>query len=299
MNNNKLFDGIIIFVNVVKADGFSAAAEILGHSTSHVSKAVNKLESRLGVRLLNRTTRSIGLTPEGKAYYQQCLQLIEQATVATNLITQHDIEPKGRLKISCPVQFAHQHLQPIINDYLSRYPNVSLDLNLSDRHLDVIAEGYDLVIRATEQLDESSLICRKIYRAKSHTIAAPEYLKRHGEIYHPRELTRHNCICYSNLKAPNRWDYTHNDGSQFNVEVKDKVLCNEGRMLRKMALAGHGVTRLPSFYIEQDLKAGRLIELFQDLPTPSIDVFAIYPSRKHLSPKVRVFIDMLTDGLGQ
>ena len=297
MTDNKLFEGIVVFVNVVNSGGFSAAAEKLGHSTSFISKEINKLESRLGVRLLNRTTRTIGLTPEGESYYSQCQQLIEDATTATNLITQHDVSPKGRLKLSCPVQFAHSHLQPIISEYLSRYPNVSLDLNLSDRHLDVVGDGYDLVIRATAQLDESSLICRKIYSAKGYTIVSQRYLDKHGIIYHPRELARHNCICYSNLKMPNRWDYQDKDGKTFIVDVPDKILCNEGRMLRKMVMDGHGVARLPSFYVEEDIQEGELIALFDEFPSTTIDVFAIYPSRQHLSPKVRSFIDLLIEKL--
>ena len=133
MTINKLFDGIVIFAQVVKSGGFSAAADALGHSTSYVSKEVNKLETRLGVRLLNRTTRSIGLTPEGEAYYQQCLQLISDAELAVGLITQDNVSPKGVLKLSCPVGFAQNHLQDIISEYINRYPNVSLELELSDQ----------------------------------------------------------------------------------------------------------------------------------------------------------------------
>ena len=295
MTHNRLFDGIVIFVHIVKHGGFSAAAHELGHSTSFISKALNKLEEKLEVRLLNRTTRSISLTPEGKIYYQHCLQLIDDAESAIDLVTQNDFNPKGRLKVSCPVQFAHSHLTTIIEKYLSRYPNVNVDLNLSDRHLDVIGDGYDLVIRATAQLDESSLICRKIYSAKGYTVAAKAYLDRHGLIYHPRELSKHQCICYSNLKFPTKWDYLEKDGRHFVVDVKDKITCNDGNMLLSMALAGQGVVRLPDFYLNEHINNGNLTVLFADLPTKPIDVFAIYPSKQHLSPKVRAFIDLITE----
>ena len=293
MTSNQLFDGVVIFVQVVKAGGFSAAAQQMGHSTSYISKEINKLESRLGTRLLNRTTRSIGLTPEGQVYFQQCEQLVNDAEVAMGLVTQDKINPKGRLKISCPVHFGHIQLKPIFSEYLALYPNIQLDLNLSDQRIDVIADGYDLVIRATAQLDESSLICRKIHSFSGKTIVAKSYLNKHGDIYHPRELIHHQCICYANLKTPDRWDYLDKDGSTFNVDVKEKIMCNDGQMMLEMAIAGHGIARLPDFYLS-DYHGQELDILFEEFPTKPIDVYAIYPSRRHLSPKVRSFIDLLT-----
>ncbi|MCL1146794.1 LysR family transcriptional regulator [Shewanella marinintestina] len=298
MTINKLFDGIVIFAQVVKSGGFSAAAEALGHSTSYVSKEVNKLETRLGVRLLNRTTRSIGLTPEGEAYYQQCLQLISDAELAVGLITQDNVSPKGVLKLSCPVGFAQNHLQDIISEYINRYPNVSLELELSDQRTDVIADGYDLAIRASAHLEESSLICRKIYSSKAYTVASKEYISRHSKPHHPRELATHNGICYSNLKQPSRWDYIDTDGKPFFVDVRQKILCNNGHMQLAMVLAGHGIARLPSFYMEEALNDNRLEILFESCPNTEIDVYVVYPSRKHLSPKVRAFIDLAAERLG-
>nr|WP_275974028.1 LysR family transcriptional regulator [Shewanella pneumatophori] len=294
-----MFDGIVIFAQVVKSGGFSAAAEALGHSTSYVSKEVNKLEARLGVRLLNRTTRSIGLTPEGEAYYQQCQQLISDAELAIGLITQHDVSPRGVLKLSCPVGFAQSHLQEIISEYIKRYPNVSLELDLSDQRTDVIADGYDLAIRASAQLEESSLICRKIYSSKAYTVASKEYISRHGKPHHPRELATHNGICYSNLKQPSRWDYIDATGKAFHVDIRQKVLCNNGDMQLAMVLAGHGIARLPSFYMEAALNDNRLEILFENCPNTEIDVYVVYPSRKHLSPKVRAFIDLAAERLGE
>ncbi|MCL1058560.1 LysR family transcriptional regulator [Shewanella gelidimarina] len=298
MTLNKLFDGVVIFAQVVKSGGFSAAAEAMGHSTSYISKEVNKLEARLGVRLLNRTTRSIGLTPEGDAYYQQCQQLITDAELAIGLITQHDVSPRGILKLSCPIGFAQNHLEPIISEYLQRYPNVSLELDLSDKRTDVVADGYDLAIRASSQLDESSLICRKLYSCKAFTVASKNYISRHGKPYHPRELANHNGICYSNLKSPSRWDYIDSDGKPFFVDVRPKVLCNNGHMQLAMVLEGHGIARLPSFYMQEALQSNQLEVLFDTFPTIDVDVFVIYPSRKHLSPKVRAFIDLAAERLG-
>ncbi len=176
MTNNQLFDGIALFVQVVKSGGFGAAAQAMGHSNSYVSKEIVKLENRLGVRLLNRTTRSISLTPEGKSYYQECLQLISDAEQAVAHITQSTVEPKGTLKISCPVWFGKHYLKDVFSAYLTRYPDVVIDLDMSDKAIDVIGDGYDLVIRASAKLDESSLICKRIYSSRICTVASPEYI---------------------------------------------------------------------------------------------------------------------------
>lgn len=295
MTNNKLFDGILIFVQVVKSGGFGAAALALEHSSSHISKEINKLESRLGVRLLNRTTRSVALTPEGEAYYEQCLQLISDAEVAFNLITQSDAKPKGVLKISCPVGFSHNYIQPIITQYLKRYPNVTLEWDLSDKHIDVVGDGFDLAIRATPNLEESTLICKRIFASPTYIVASQSYLAQHGRPYHPKELSQHHCICYSNLKNPKRWHFVNQDKTDFYVDVKERIRCNSGHMQISMVKDGMGIARLPAFYMEQALANNELEILFDDYLHPTVNVYVVYPSRKHLSPKVRAFIDLISE----
>jgi len=290
-----LFDGVVIFTQVVNSGSFSRAAELTGHSSSYVSKEINKLESRLGIRLLNRTTRSLSLTPEGKRYYEQCLQLVLDAQDATALLNQSHINPKGLLRISCPVSFSQGYLQEALSEYLRRYPEVQIELDLNDRHVDLVQDGFDLVIRATDKLAESSLVCRKIYSCKSYTVASHEYLQRFNEPSKPEQLTEHQCICYSNLKMPNRWLYKKPDGSEISIDVPTKLLCNSAQMEIAMVLADHGICRLPEFAMEQALKGDKLKILFNDYIAPTIDVYAIYPSRKHLSPKVRCFIDVLVE----
>ncbi|BAJ03454.1 LysR family transcriptional regulator [Shewanella violacea] len=297
MTMNKLFDGVMVFTQVVKTGGFSAAAELMGHSTSYISKEVSKLEERLGVRLLNRTTRSIGLTPEGKAYYQECQQLVADAEQAVNMLTQHEVAPKGTLRLSTPVGFGNNYLQPILAEYMRLYPNVSLDLDLNDRKVDVVAEGYDLAIRASLQLEESSLICRKVFSCKGYIVASPGYLSKHGHPHHPQELSRHNCFCYSNHKSPNKWQFNDKEGKPYTVEVRQKLVCNSAEMELALVLDDLGICRLPMFYMEDKIKSGKLVILFEELPAPEIDVFVVYPSRKHQSPKVRAFIDLTVDYL--
>ncbi|WP_318470929.1 LysR family transcriptional regulator [Photobacterium leiognathi] len=295
MTNNQLFDGIALFVQVVKSGGFGAAAQAMGHSNSYVSKEIVKLENRLGVRLLNRTTRSISLTPEGKSYYQECLQLISDAEQAVAHITQSTVAPKGTLKMSCPVWFGKHYLKDVFSAYLTRYPDVMIDLDMSDKAIDVIGDGYDLVIRASAKLDESSLICKRIYSSRICTVASPEYIAKHGRPIHPTELSSHHCFCYSNLKKSNIWDYMDKAGNQTSVDVHQRIRSNNTEMSLALVCNGDGIIRLPEFYIEQQIKTGELILLFEDYVFPMVDVYALYPTRKHLASKVRCFLDLIDE----
>ncbi len=294
-DDTKLFDGMVIFTQVVKSGSFTAAAMATNHSNSYVSKEINKLEARVGVRLLNRTTRSISLTPEGQAYFEQCQQLVFDAQDAVARLKQSHINPKGVLKVSCPTSFAESHLQQVLSEYMRLYPEVNLVLDLNDRQVDLVQDGFDLVIRATNKLVESSLVCRKIYSCKSYTVASPEYLKSYGTPNTPLQLSEHQCICYSNLKQPSKWFYNHATHGDMTVDVNTKLLCNSASMELAMVLAGHGICRLPEFVMEKVLKEQALTVLFNNYIEPTIDVYAIYASKKHLSPKVRCFIDLLVE----
>ena len=295
--NTKLFDGIVIFTHVVNCRGFSAAAEKTGHSTSYISKEINKLEARLGVRLLNRTTRSISLTPEGEVYFQQCQQMVIDAEQALGELNQNQETVKGVLKISCPVSFGLNYLQPVLSNFLKQYPLMTLDIDFNDRQVDVVLDGFDLVIRATQKLEESSLICGRIFQSKGITVASHEYLKKHGRPTKPEQLSEHNCLCYSNLRSPHKWIYHSLDNKVITVDVKSKILCNSAQLELKMALDGHGIVRLPEFALEDTVKNHQLEVLFQDYQQPAIDVFVVYPSRKFLSPKIRCFIDFIVSEL--
>jgi DNA-binding transcriptional LysR family regulator len=295
INNLKLFDGVVVFTQVVNSGGFTAASIVNGHSTSFISKEINKLEARLGVRLLSRTTRKISLTPEGEIFYQQCEQMIIDAEQGLGLINQANIEPQGVLKISCPVGYGMTHLQSPLVEYSRLYPDVKLELDFNDRKVDVIQEGYDLAIRATQSLDDSSLICKKITSYKSYIVATPQYLKLHGVPTKPEDLLAHRCICYSNLKAPNKWLFESLKGKLYKVNVPSAILCNNAQMELLMVLQHKGICRLPEFYMEKELKEKKVIILFQDYKQVNINIYALYPSRKHLSPKVRKFLDLLVN----
>ncbi|OAN13092.1 LysR family transcriptional regulator [Photobacterium jeanii] len=297
--NPHLLDGMLIFVEVVNSGSFTKAAENSGHSTSYISKEINKLEERLGVRLLHRTTRSLSLTPEGDVYFQQCQQLILDAEQAEQAITGGLVEPRGLLRISCPINLGVSKIRPILAKYMEKYPEVKLELDLNDRRVDMVAEGFDLLIRASSVMDDSSLICRPIFHSEAVTLASPAYLSQHGTPQHPSELVDHDCICYSNLKTPNQWLFHDKQGGELCVEVDSKVLTNSSEMELALCIAGKGITRLPRFNLRNEINEGLLVPLFPDFNNPSIVVYMMYPSRKHMSSKVRSFIDFILDELGE
>lgn len=295
--NGHLLDGILIFTEVAKAGSFTKAAKLTGHSTSHISKEINKLEARLGLRLMHRTTRSLNLTPEGSLYYEQCSQIIAEAQQMESALADHQVEPKGRLRISCPTSLGITRLQTIFSDFMNRYPLVSLDIDLNDRKVDLIADGFDVLIRASPQLDDSSLISRKIMSSDAVTIAAPSYLEKHGIPEKPAELSQHLCITYANLPNLFMWTFTDQQGNEESVAVTSKLQINNSALELAMCKAGHGITRLPRFTLDNELETGEVVELFTDYQRVNIDVYTIYPSRKHLSSKVRAFIDFVAQRL--
>ena len=197
-DNVELLDGITVFTTVVEAGGFSAAAKRLGRSVSFVSKEVSRLEARLKTRLLNRTTRSVVPTDTGQAYYERCRQIVAEAMDAEGDMAASHQNPQGQLKISMPVSFGNSYLDETLPDFLNTYPDITLNAELSDRYVDVVAEGYDVVIRAGK-LKESSLIARKLTESRLMTIASPDYLERHGTPQTPAELNGHPCICRTDL----------------------------------------------------------------------------------------------------
>jgi len=296
--NGKLLDGMVIFNEVINAGSFTKAADTSGHSTSYISKEINKLEERLGIRLMNRTTRSISLTPEGKLYYEQCQQIINDAEQAEYALSGRQMEPQGQLKISCPSSFGLSRLRPIMAKFMAKYPQVSLNVDLSDRKVDVVADGFDVVIRATTQLDDSSLVCRRFMTSKGVTIASPEYLKEFGTPAHPSELIHHKTIAYSNLKQPNNWVYHSKDGEEVSVGLNSHVMTNSPELELELCRNGQGITRMPLFNLSDELETGRLVTLFDDFAPLKINVFLVYASRKHMSAKVRVFIDFVMAELG-
>jgi len=291
--NTDLLDGVAVFVGVINSGSFTAAARLLGHSTSYVSKEITRLEKRLGSRLLNRTTRTISLTDAGRAYYERCSQIVIDAENAERSINQLQDTPRGLLRINAPASFGSKYLIKILPQFMHRYPEVKLEVEFNDRLIDVVAEGYDVVIRVGE-IKDSNLVARKFASSKHVVVASPEYLKRMGYPKKAEELTQHDCIAYSLLPAPTQWDF-YKDGVRTSINVEPRALCNSANIEIEMVKQGIGITRIPLFTCEQEVKNGDLKIILDNYDQRQLDVFAVYPHRQYLTAKVRAFVDFVVD----
>ena len=241
----------------------------------------------------------MGLTAEGEAYYQQCRQIVEDAVAAEQLMGGKQTEPQGPLRVSMPISFGLSKLGQVLPKFSELYPKIELEVDLSDHKVDLISEGFDVVIRASQKLDDSSLISRRFARYPIAALASPEYIRKHGEPKHPNELTNHATIGYTNVKPNGVWHYTDADGESKSVNVSHLFISNNSSLELAYAVAGRGITLLPKFCFSDELETGKLVELFTDLPRTFVDVFLVYPTRKHLSSKVRAFIDFIVEEVGE
>ncbi len=285
-----------IFVDVVNSGGFSAAARNIGLSRAQVSKSVMQLEQYLGTRLLNRTTRSVSLTEFGRVYFERSSTLLADIDDIEAVAANESGEPRGRLTLSAPTTFGILHLQNAIPTYLERFPEVQISLSLADRFIDVVAEGFDLTVRIAE-LEDSSLVARRLAPCKRILCAAPDYLQKHGIPRVPQDLAIHHCLVYSNELKPDTWSLRGPDGNE-TVKVNGPVCADNGDILRGAAVAGLGVTLLPTFIVGADLSSGRLRQVLPEFCPPEISIHAVFPSRRWLSPKVRSFVDFLVEYFG-
>ena len=280
-----------IFVEVARAAGFSAAANKIGLSRAQVSKSVMQLEQHLGARLFNRTTRRISLTEIGKAYLDRCIDILQDIDETEAMAGAQTQEPRGRLTLSAPTSFGILHLRRAIPAYLRQHPQVQISLNLADRFIDVVDEGFDLVIRIAE-LQDSSLIARRLAPCRRLLCASPAYLDQHGTPQVPQDLAIHHCLVYSNELKPDTWRLQGPEGME-SVRVNGPICADNGDILRAAAVEGLGVTLLPTFIIGPDLEAGRLRQVLADYCPPPISINAVFPSRRYLSAKVRSFVDFM------
>lgn len=288
-------DAMRTFVAVVDRNGFSAAATALDQSTARVTRQIAWLEQRLDTRLLNRTTRRVSLTSAGAAYYQRCVQLLAEfddieATVGAQAQT-----PAGLLRVNAPVSFGIARLAPLLAGYRARYPQVEIDLSLSDRLVDMVEEGYDLVIRITAT-PASNLIARKLADTRLLLCASPDYLARLGTPRTPADLAGHQCLQYSYWSGGPEWRLQGADGEHI-VRVDGGLRANNGDVLCAAARAGTGIVLQPDFLVDADIAAGRLVHVLPAYAIAPIGIHAVYSSRSHLAPKVRSFIDHLVEGL--
>jgi len=288
---------IAVFVKVVELSSFTAAAEALEMSQPVVSKAVTRLEEKLGARLLNRTTRRLSLTEAGSELYRRSVRALEEIENAELEVARFQTEPRGTLRVSAPMSFSILQLGSKLQSFLERYPGVSVELNLDDRRVDLVDEGFDIAIRIAN-LQDSSLVARKIVPCRQVICAAPSYLEKHGMPERPEDLLEHNCILYSFLTNAREWRLTDPQGETHVVPLKGSLQTNNGLVNRAAALSGVGLVMLPTFYVGDQLRSGELKPVLCKFRPADIAVYVVYPERRNLTPKVRAFIDFLAQTLG-
>ena len=290
-----LFNAMRMYVAVVDGGSFAAAADKLEISRAMISKQIQKLEEHLGTRLMNRTTRRLSLTETGRAFYdrsQQILQDVEEAEQVAGDLTR---TPQGVLRVTIPLSYGQHRLATIIGDYTQAYPEVQLDIALSDRKVDLVEDGFDLAVRIGE-LPQSDLIARKLGGVRSIVCASPGYVARHGAPNTPQELGRHACLGYSLTGSGTDWRFETPDGPLV-VPITGPIRADNGDIIRLAALSGAGILFQPHFIVGADLAAGRLVQLLPQWQSAELGVYAVYPSRKHLSAEVRTFVDFLAAAL--
>lgn len=283
------------FAAVVDGGSFVQAADALDMSKPAVSRHVAELEKRLGIRLLQRTTRKLSLTEEGRLFYGRCKTVLADVEVAEEEITAKSIAVKGLIKVNVPVSFGLLELAPLWPDFMTKYPDVELDITLADRIVDLVEEGYDLAVRIA-RLPNSTLVSRKLTSTRMVLCASPGYLKKHGKPSHPSELPGHAVLAYSLLATGDQWDFDGPEG-KVSVTVKPVMRTNSGDTCVAAARKGKGVILEPSFIVSADLRSGTLIELIPEYRSIEFGVYAVYPTRQYVSPKVRALIDFLSKAL--
>jgi DNA-binding transcriptional LysR family regulator len=283
------------FERVVELGGFTPAARALGLSPSAVSKLVARLEDRLGARLFRRTTRRLSLTEAGQAFHRHAQRIVADIADAELAVTRLSDAPRGLLRVSTATIVGHHQLQALVPEFLARYPEIKLELSLSDVYVDLVAEGFDLAIRAGA-LSDSTLVARKLGEFDRRVVAAPAYLERHGEPRTPADLARHNCLTFSHQTQLNQWPFRVGPGAAETeaVQVRGNYSSNNAETLFQLALGGLGILRMSDIAVGPAVRDGRLKPLLEDWASPDRLAFsAVYPSRRHVPPKVTAFVDFL------
>ena len=283
------------FVRVVQTGSFSAVGRELNSTQATISKKVAALETKLGVKLLTRSSRDVSLTQAGTDYYEQCVVMLAELDEIEARVRSQVAKPQGRLRVSAPIAFGRLVIAPIIGEFLAMYPDIKVDMLLGDRHVDLVAEGVDLAIRA-RQLEDSSLVARHLFDNPMLLVASPEYLELHGAPREPIDLKRHNCIVYSLFRSINSWHFSR-DGKEFTVPVSGSFQSDNGDTNLEVALAGVGIIQLPIWMVGEHLQSGRLIQLLPDYQTDKIPLNALYPQSRYVPLKVRSFVEFMKEKL--
>lgn len=283
-----------VFSQVVDSGSFAKAADRLGLSTSAASRQVAELEAHLQTRLLNRTTRRVSLTESGRTFHARAVQLLADLEEAEQEAARATVVPRGTIRLTAAVTLGVRHLAPLIAAFLSRHPGVAFDVSLSDRIVDLVEEGFDLAIRVGASGPET-LVGRKLGETRLIACASPDYLAAHGTPRVPEDLERHNCFTYEYVSPREHWRFRDPSGAERVVRVGGSLHSNNGELHAEAAAGGIGIAFEPDMIVEPYLRAGRVVTLLADFLPPPMPIYAVYPSRKHLSAKVRLFVDFLLE----
>ena len=285
------------FVRVVEAGSITTAAEQIGVAKSGVSRRLADLERRLGVKLINRTTRRSSLTEAGEAYYRGALRLLGDVAELDASVADAEARLQGTLRLAVPLTFGLRHLTPAIDEFLATHPSVDVHIDFSDRRVDLVAQGIELAIRIAD-LDDSSLQARRICPIRMVLCASPDYLERHGTPAHPADLAGHQVLLYD-VSGRQSMKIIDRDGRTHTLGERARIVANNGDFLLDMASAGHGIFLIPSFIAWNALRAGKLVTLLENDPQPELTAWAVYPRTRYLSQRARAFIDFLVDRFGE
>lgn len=282
------------FVAVATLGSLSAAARAEGVAPAMMGRRINALEARLGIKLMNRSTRRLSLTSEGSALLEEAQRLLRDLNETEARLSQGSMRPDGHLRLSAPAGFGRRHVAPIIPEFVATYPEVSVSLDLTDRLVDLIEERYDCAIRIGD-LDDSQFIGLRLADNQRVVVAAPHYLERYGSPRTPDDLARHNCLSFGSQGNQARGWLLRHEGAVRAIRVKGTLACSDGSVLHQWTLAGLGLAWRSLWEVREDLEAGRLVSVLDDFAAPPNGIFAMLPERKHLPLRVRLFIDLLKD----
>jgi DNA-binding transcriptional LysR family regulator len=288
------FEDLHTFTAVVETGSFTAAASRLEADKSAVSRRVSALEARLGAQLLRRTTRTLNLTDTGHAFYERAIRILADLEEAESAVALQHGELKGRLRVALPLSFGLLHMCPPIDAFNQRHPGVRFDLDFSDRRVDLLQEGIDIAVRIGE-LRDSTLIARRLFTARTVVCASPAYLAAHGTPQSPHDLSEHDCLVYSNLNDPEHWTWIDDRQEKQRVRVRIRMSANNGDFLSDAAADGLGIVMQPTFIAHRRIRDGALVPILTDMEWPGSPAWAVYPPTRHLSQRVREFIDFLVD----
>jgi len=284
-----------VYIAVVETGSFVAAADRLDTSNAAVSRHVAALEDHLGARLLNRTTRRLSMTDIGQEFFNRAQAILGDVADAEAIAGQNSAKPSGQLRISAPLSFGVSKLSQWLPEFVARYPDLKLDIDLSDRLVDLANEGIDVAVRIGRQAASTNVISRRLGSISAEICASPDYLRRRGTPTSPQELLEHQTTSFSYLATGDSWTLTNKQGRTETVRIRPSIHANNGDILGKLAVHGYGIIMQPSFVVEEDIAAGRLVRILGDWSVEGLNLYVIYLSRKFLSAKVRAFVDYLSE----